>query len=87
MRRHLTTTQLSTIGVEMLPMLKEEAKKRQATSTGGAHPQLSTNLYQAEKGKAVAQAAKIVGTGTTVIYEAPAREGICCASPVSSERA
>ncbi|MDP2895019.1 MAG: MT-A70 family methyltransferase [bacterium] len=39
-RRHLTESQKAAIAVEAKPMFAEEARRRQATSTGGAHPQL-----------------------------------------------
>ncbi|PLW80769.1 hypothetical protein C0585_01040, partial [Candidatus Woesearchaeota archaeon] len=37
-RRHLTADQRAVIAQEVMPMLEEEAKKRQATSTGGNKP-------------------------------------------------
>jgi hypothetical protein len=40
------------IAIDILPMLEAEAKERQATSTGGANPQLVELFPQAEKGKA-----------------------------------
>jgi hypothetical protein len=40
-------------------MLAEEAKKRQATSTGGKTPQLRAKLPQADKGKATEHDAKL----------------------------
>ena len=67
-------SQRAAIAVRMLGPLKEEAKKRQATSTGGAHPQLSTDLYEAasSKGRAIDQASRIVGVGATTIASAKA---------------
>lgn len=52
-RRHLNHAQKTAIGLELLPELEAEAKKRQATSTGGSCPQLSAPVCQAErKGRA-----------------------------------
>ena len=45
------------VAVKMLPALQEEAKKRQATSTGGVHPQLTAVPVEAA-GEAAANAAK-----------------------------
>lgn len=46
-RRHLSTSQRAAIAAEMLPLFEAEARKRQATSTGGATPQLKENLPEA----------------------------------------
>jgi hypothetical protein len=55
------------------PMLAVEAKKRQATSTGGKRPQLMAKLPQAEKGRARDQAAKLVhvAPSNTLRHSAP----------------
>lgn len=59
-RRHLNRAQLAAVGVNMLPALSEEARKRQATSTGGQQRQLRADLPQADEGagKAVEVAAR-----------------------------
>jgi len=44
-----------------LPLLAAEARKRQATSTGGANPQLSANLREADNGKASDKAGQMMG--------------------------
>ena len=46
-------------GQTVFNLLSKEAKKRQATSTGGANPQLKGKFPEAEKGQARDQAAKI----------------------------
>ena len=51
-RRQLSTSQKAALAVALKPMFDEQAKERQATSTGGAKPQLSANLREAEKGQA-----------------------------------
>lgn len=71
MRRQLSKSQLAIIAVRMLPPLKEEARKRQATSTGGTNPQLTPISEEAGiPGEAVAHAAQIVGVGRTQVAEA-----------------
>jgi hypothetical protein len=50
-------------GTLPLPALQEEARKRQATSTGGAHPQLTAALQEAASGEAAVLAAEIVKVG------------------------
>ena len=52
-RRHLTTSQRATVAVEMETLFAEEAKKRQATSTGGKVPKLKANLPDAATGQAI----------------------------------
>ena len=69
-RRHLTSSQLATIAVDLLPELKKEAKKRQATSTGGVTPQLNKKFYEADKGQAIDHAAKLVGTNRQYVSQA-----------------
>jgi len=59
-RRHLTVSQRALLGARLKPKFEAEAKARQANSTGGASPQLSANLREAEKGKASGQAAAAV---------------------------
>jgi DNA modification methylase/ParB-like chromosome segregation protein Spo0J len=71
-RRHLTPDQLAVVALEVEAIEAERAKERQATSTGGANPQLSANQHQAEKGKAAAKAAKKVGASTRKVQRAKA---------------
>ncbi len=66
-RRHLDQSQKAMIGRKLKAPLHDEAKKRQATSTGGTTPQLVENLPQAEKGKARDQAAALVGVSGRLI--------------------
>lgn len=47
-RRNLNDFQRSEIALQLEDLLKEQAKERQATSTGGANPQLVKNSAQAE---------------------------------------
>jgi site-specific DNA-methyltransferase (adenine-specific) len=46
-RRHLNTSQRSMAGARLAPMFEEAARARQATSTGGADPQLQAKLPEA----------------------------------------
>ena len=48
-RRNLEPYQRAEITLKHAPLLRQEAAKRQATSTGGADPQLVPNLAQADK--------------------------------------
>lgn len=50
--RLFAPTQRAAIALDVLPMLEEEARERQVTSTGGAFPQLREKIPQAESGKA-----------------------------------
>lgn len=80
-RRHLTTGQKAQIGLDLLPMLEAEAKERMrkggASHTGNQYTckekmEGSTELNDLPKStfnKAAAQAAKLVGTSATRIYE------------------
>jgi predicted phage-related endonuclease len=68
-RRHLTADQKAAIAVALLPLLEREAKNRQATSTGGAKPQLKANLPEAEKGQARDKAAELVGVSSRYVSD------------------
>jgi len=62
------------IAFETLPLFEEEAKKRQATSTGGKYPKLKTQLSQkfdqAVKGKSAEQGrSKDFKNDTSVPFE------------------
>jgi hypothetical protein len=79
-RRHLTTSQRATIAAEMIPMLQEEAKKRQATSTGGCYgakplqaklPEgVCSNNFNGLRGQARDIAARAVGVGGRTVQKA-----------------
>jgi len=71
-RRHLNPTQLGFVGAEVEEYYAVEARKRQATSTGGTTPQLRAHGREAGgNGKrADAQAAEAVGTSSRGIARA-----------------
>jgi hypothetical protein len=71
-RRHLNAAQKAVIGAEAEPLFAAEAKKRQATSTGGRTPQLVANSPQADKRKSRDKAAAVVGVGGRAISEVKA---------------
>ena len=54
-RRNLTTYQKSELALKFEPLLREQAKERQATSTGGNCPQLVQNSSQAGNGEKTRQ--------------------------------
>ena len=61
-RRNLQTYQRGEIILKYEPILRRNASKRQATSTGGTDPQLVPNLAQADhKSKTRDQLAKMAG--------------------------
>ena len=60
-RRNITDFVKGELGLKLKPLLVEQAKKRQATSTGGNNPQLVPTLAQAEKTNE--QIAKQIGLG------------------------
>ena len=68
-RRHLTQSQKAAAAVGFLPLLEQEAKERQSTSTGGNAPQLMAKLPQAE-GTARQQAAKMMKVGARYVSDA-----------------
>ena len=65
-RRHLTKDQRAVISLDVLPMLEEEAKKRQGTRTD-LNPNIPTLLSEGESRE---QASKIMQVGTTYIQQA-----------------
>lgn len=69
-RRHLTPSQKATVAVEILPWFEREAKKRQATSTGGSKPQLRPKLDKADRSDALAGQA--LGVGRSYVSDAKA---------------
>lgn len=50
-RRNLSPIQRIAVAEKYRPIYERQAKERQATSTGGAIPQLTPNLVEAEKGR------------------------------------
>ena len=61
-RRNLETYQRAEIMLKYAPILRKDAARRQATSTGGSDPQLVPNLAQAEKkGRSREGLAKLAG--------------------------
>lgn len=73
-RRHLDSGQKAAIAVEMLPMLEEEARKRQAHGQTAPGRTLSEIIHQAlpivQASKAAAEAAKITGTNAHYVADA-----------------
>jgi rubrerythrin len=69
-RRHFTSSQLAVLALEVEKQLAEEARKRQATSTGGSNPQLTQLFAEADKGEAREQAARMVGTNRQYVSDA-----------------
>ena len=72
-RRHLTSSQLACVGVEVLPWLEEEAKERQRLSDGrgqkGSQKFDYLNDDDTNAGKAAAQAAELVGTNRQYVSD------------------
>ncbi len=68
-RRHLTTSQRAAIAADVVPLLSEEARKRQATSGPGAHggKPLTANSQQGTAAKLAAAALQV---GERTVYEA-----------------
>ena len=60
-RRNLNSYQRSLIGLKYESFYRDQAKKRQATLTGGSNPQLLQNSAEAEKGNAMDKLGKMVG--------------------------
>jgi hypothetical protein len=71
-RRHMDKGQKIALAIEIEPHFAKEAKKRQATSTGGSKPQLVANVPQADKVKARDKAAKSVGVSGKLVSAAKA---------------
>jgi len=88
-RRHLTTGQKAEIAIEAASLLREEARKRQATSGPGIHGgkplrSISNEGVSNEHGKAREIAARQVGISATTVWEA---EQVKKADPEEFERA
>jgi hypothetical protein len=69
-RRNLTPSQKAALAVEIEKQLAVEAKKRQATSTGGSKPQLQQFFAEADKGQARERAAEMVGVSPRYVQDA-----------------
>jgi hypothetical protein len=69
-RRHLTTSQRAVIALQAEKLLASEAKKRQATNTGGPTPQLVEKLPQAAQGKARDKAGKLLQVSGRYVQDA-----------------
>lgn len=68
--RHMTASQKAAVALAIEDYEAKEAKKRQATSTGGSKPQLRANLHEAEKGRSDAKAAKATGASARNVSKA-----------------
>jgi hypothetical protein len=66
-RRHLSVSQRAMAGAALKCHFEGEARRRQATSTGGTNPQLVADLPQAENGKSREKAAAAVGVSPRLI--------------------
>lgn len=75
-RRNLSPIQRIAIAEKYRSLYEKQAKERQATSTGGANPQLTPNLVEAEKGKnrsnneTNAKLAQVAGVGKEIYRQA-----------------
>lgn len=66
-RRHLTASQKAALALEILPMLEDEAKKRQRLSAGRGKKVAKELATNNGKGKSSQFAAKLVGTNSAYI--------------------
>lgn len=76
-RRHLSSTQRSTVAVDMLPMLEEEAKERQRQAAAQTNEKLGRSadtlvekIPEASEGRARDKAAEIAGTNPRYVSDA-----------------
>lgn len=69
-RRQLSASELAFVALEIEKYEAGEAKKRQATSTGGGNPQLVALMPEAETGKARDKAAQAVGVSPRYVQDA-----------------
>lgn len=67
-RRHLSSSQKAMVASDMLPLLEDEARKRQSGGQGGIL--LSQILDQANHGKAAQHAATAIGTNRQYVADA-----------------
>lgn len=70
LRRHLTASQKAVVALDLLPLLKKEAKQRQRQSNAYRGNGQSAQKCANQKGKAAELAAKIVGVGSRYVEEA-----------------
>ena len=68
-RRHLTSSQLAVVGLDVERELAKEAKARMTRGVN-QHSSPSQKIEQADTGKAAEQAAKLVGTNRQYISDA-----------------
>lgn len=68
--RNLTNYQRAELTFVLEPLIAAKAKERQATSTGGANPQLRENSHEAEKGRTDESLAQIAGVSSNTIRRA-----------------
>lgn len=73
-RRNLNSYQKSVLALQLEPLYAAEAKRRQATSTGGAHPQLSQKSDEAVSMRTDEQVANIAGVSRDTIRKVKAIE-------------
>ena len=80
-RRQLNESQRALIGAKAKPMFELEAKERQATSTGGAHPQLRADLHKAApQPRSSEKAAETVNVSARLVDYARGRHNCSMAS-------
>ena len=66
-RRNLLNYDRARLALRLKPILVEEAKKRQATSTGGENPQLKQKSAEGVKGQVRDELAKAAGVSHDII--------------------
>lgn len=69
-RRHLTESQRATVAAELVPMLAEEARKRQGHGLTAPGKTLSANLREASDGKAADKAGELMGVSGRSVEDA-----------------
>lgn len=73
-RRNLNSYQKSVLALQLEPLYAAEAKRRQATSTGGAHPQLSQKSDEAASMRTDERLAQVAGVSRDTIRKVKAIE-------------
>lgn len=73
-RRNLSKYDRGVLALELKPLYAAEAKRRQATSTGGMHPQLSKKFSEAEPGRTDEKLAELAGMSHTTLRKVEAIE-------------
>lgn len=69
-RRHLTESQRATVAAELVPMLADEARKRQGHGLTAPGKTLSANLREASDGKAADKAGELMGVSGRSVEDA-----------------